>query len=247
MKNITKAGVLNLDLFVPSKKEQTKIATFLSAIDTKIDELALKHELLVEYKKGMMQQLFSQKLRFKADDGSDFEDWKDVLVEDIFTVTRGKVLSASKTKPEPTPEYRYPVFSSQTKNKGLMGFFPNYLFEDAITWTTDGAHAGDVNFRNGRFYCTNVCGVLLSDEGYSNMCIAGILDSVARKYVSYVGNPKLMNNVMAKIPICIPSSVEEQTKIANLLTAIDQKIDNVAEQIDQAKTWKKGLLQQMFV
>ena len=128
-----------------------------------------------------------------------------------------------------------------------MGFFSNYLFEDAITWTTDGAHAGDVNFRSGQFYCTNVCGVLLSDKGYSNMCIAGILDSIAHKYVSYVGNPKLMNNVMAKIPICIPSNIEEQTKIANFLTAIDQKINNVAEQIDHAKTWKKGLLQQMLV
>jgi type I restriction enzyme S subunit len=247
MKNITKPGVLSINLFVPSKKEQTKIASFLSSVDNKIAQLTQEHELLTQYKKGMMQQLFSQRMRFKADDGSDFEDWNEVQVADIFTVTRGKVLATSKTEPESGLEYKYPVFSSQTKKNGLMGFYPDYLFEDAITWTTDGANAGDVNFRKGKFYCTNVCGVLISDKGYANACIAAILDSISRKYVSYVGNPKLMNNIMAKIPIYIPSNVEEQTKIANFLSAIEQKIDNVAAQIDQAQVWKKGLLQQMFV
>ena len=69
-------AIRSIDFDLPTKEEQTKIATFLSAVDTKIDELIQKHELLVEYKKGMMQQLFSQKVRFKADGGSDFKDWK---------------------------------------------------------------------------------------------------------------------------------------------------------------------------
>ena len=128
-----------------------------------------------------------------------------------------------------------------------MGFYKEYLFEDAITWTTDGANAGEVNFRKGKFYCTNVCGVLKSEKGYANYCIAEILNRVTRKYVSYVGNPKLMNNVMSEIPITIPRDIEEQTKIANFLSTIDQKIEVVAQQIEQAKQWKKGLLQQMFV
>ncbi len=240
-------AIQGMSIFLPANPEQTKIASFLSAVDEKITQLTQKHELLSQYKQGMMQKLFSQQIRFKADDGSEFGEWESILVKDIFDVTRGQVLAVSNTAAVADTDYKYPVFSSQTKQKGLMGFYKEYLFEDALTWTTDGANAGDVNFRKGKFYCTNVCGVLLSKKGYANLCIAEILNRVTRKYVSYVGNPKLMNNVMSEIPIIIPRDIEEQTKIANFLTAIDQKIEGVAQQIEQAKQWKKGLLQQMFV
>ena len=243
-----KGSVLHqIPLIVPSKQEQTKIASFLSAVDEKISQLTQKHALLSQYKQGMMQKLFSQQIRFKADDGSEFGEWENISVKEIFDVTRGQVLAVSNTVSVADADYKYPVFSSQTKQKGLMGFYKKYLFEDALTWTTDGANAGDVNFRKGKFYCTNVCGVLLSKKGYANLCIAEILNKVTHKYVSYVGNPKLMNNVMSEIPITIPINLEEQTKIANFLSAIDQKIEVVAQQIEQAKQWKKGLLQQMFV
>ena len=240
-------AIQGMSIFLPANPEQTKIASFLSAVDEKITQLTQKHELLSQYKQGMMQKLFSQQIRFKADDGSEFGEWESILVKDIFDVTIGQVLAVSNTAAVADTDYKYPVFSSQTKQKGLMGFYKEYLFEDALTWTTDGANAGDVNFRKGKFYCTNVCGVLLSKKGYANLCIAEILNRVTRKYVSYVGNPKLMNNVMSEIPIIIPRDIEEQTKIANFLTAIDQKIEGVAQQIEQAKQWKKGLLQQMFV
>ena len=239
--------IRSFELTIPSKPEQTQIASFLSVVDEKISQLTQKLELLSQYKQGMMQKLFSQQIRFKADDGSEFGEWENILVKEIFDVTRGQVLAVSNTASVANTDYKYPVFSSQTKQKGLMGFYKKYLFEDALTWTTDGANAGDVNFRKGKFYCTNVCGVLLSKKGYANLCIAEILNKVTHKYVSYVGNPKLMNNVMSEIPITIPSNLEEQTKIANFLSSIDQKIEVVAQQIEQAKQWKKGLLQNMFI
>ena len=240
-------SIRSFELTIPSKPEQTQIASFLSVVDEKISQLTQKLELLSQYKQGMMQKLFSQQIRFKADDGSEFGEWENILVKEIFDVTRGQVLAVSNTVSVADTDYKYPVFSSQTKQKGLMGFYKKYLFEDALTWTTDGANAGDVNFRKGKFYCTNVCGVLLSQKGYANLCIAEILNKVTHKYVSYVGNPKLMNNVMSEIPITIPSNLEEQTKIANFLSSIDQKIEVVAQQIEQAKQWKKGLLQNMFI
>ena len=240
-------SIRSFELTIPSKPEQTQIASFLSVVDEKISQLTQKLELLSQYKQGMMQKLFSQQIRFKADDGSEFGEWENILVKEIFDVTRGQVLAVSNTVSVADTDYKYPVFSSQTKQKGLMGFYKKYLFEDALTWTTDGANAGDVNFRKGKFYCTNVCGVLLSKKGYANLCIAEILNKVTHKYVSYVGNPKLMNNVMSEIPITIPSNLEEQTKIANFLSSIDQKIEVVAQQIEQAKQWKKGLLQNLFI
>src|SRR5690554_4013093 len=84
------------------------------------------------------------------------EDWELHLVKDLFKVTRGYVLPATATSPIKSNEYIYPVYSSQTQNNGLMGYYNDYLFENAITWTTDGANAGTVRYRAEKFYSTNV-------------------------------------------------------------------------------------------
>ena len=156
---------------------------------------------------------------------SDFTNtWEQRKVKDIFKVTRGYVLPATITSDNQTDDMPYPVYSSQTKDNGLMGFYKDYLYEDAITWTTDGANAGTVNYRAGKFYCTNVCGVLLTNEMIANQMISEALNNVAKGYVSYVGNPKLMNNVMAEIEILLPKQVEEQQKISELFTQLDHLI-----------------------
>jgi len=173
------------------------------------------------------------------------EGWEIKEVGDIFQVTRGFVLSMTLVKELPTAEYLYPVFSSQTKNNGLAGYFNEYLYEDAITWTTDGANAGDVNYRDGKFYCTNVCGVLLNEEGFANLCIAELINSVSKKHVSYVGNPKLMNGVMSKIQIPVPS-IPEQQKIASCLSSLDELITAHSDKLEALKDHKKGLMQNLF-
>ena len=145
-------------------------------------------------------------------------------MSDIFKVTRGYVLPATETDQEMSDKKPYPVYSSQTKNGGLMGYYNEYLYQDSITWTTDGANAGTVSYRSGKFYCTNVCGVLLSDEGFANKMVAEALNSIAWKHVSRVGNPKLMNNVMAEIEIYIPTQIEEQIKIADFIDNLDNLI-----------------------
>ena len=150
--------------------------------------------------------------------------WEQRKVQDIYKITRGYVLAAPETDENSSDDMPYPVYSSQTKNNGLMGYYKDYLYEDAITWTTDGANAGTVNYRAGKFYCTNVCGVLLSDEGYANKCAAEALNNVAWKWVSHVGNPKLMNNVMGEIPISLPRSIEEQDQISKFFEEIDNLI-----------------------
>ena len=85
------------------------------------------------------------------------EAWEQRKVKDLFKVTRGNVLAATITSEKKTEDAPYPVYSSQTKQNGLMGYYKEFLYEDAITWTTDGANAGTVNYRAGKFYCTNVC------------------------------------------------------------------------------------------
>ena len=174
------------------------------------------------------------------------EDWEQRKVNDLFNITRGQVLATSLTTPEKTSENIYPVYSSQTKNNGLMGYYSEYLFEDAITWTTDGANAGTVNFRPGRFYSTNVNGVLINENGYACYAVSEIINKVAYKYVSKVGNPKLMNNVMAEIDIMITSDIDELGKISALIESYNQYITLHQRKLDNLKLKKKALLQKLF-
>jgi type I restriction enzyme S subunit len=248
VRHVYSKDLSKLKYLTPSNaEEQQKIAMFLMTMDDKISALGSKVDLLKTYKKGVMQELFTQRIRFKNEKGQDYPAWKVYLVRDIFTITRGNVLAAPLTRQTMDSKYQYPVYSSQTKDDGLMGFYDKYLYENAITWTTDGANAGEVKYRDGKFYCTNVCGVLLSNDGFANSLVAEAIHRVAKKYVSYVGNPKLMNNVMAIIKINLPQSVDEQQKIANFLTSIDDKIQLTKKELEQAKVFKKALLQQMFV
>ena len=162
-------------------------------------------------------------------------------IKDIFRVTRGSVLAADKVLLSKIDGYEYPVYSSQTKADGLLGYYNTYLYENAITWTTDGANAGTVHYRAGKFYCTNVCGVLLNKDGYANRCTAAILGSISKKYVSYVGNPKLMNNIMSEIPIIIPA-LEEQHKIDSFIAVLDKRIKAQQMMITSLKKYKRGAI-----
>ena len=182
------------------------------------------------------------KIRFKGYE----EDWEQRKVSEMFKVTRGYVLPATDTSQEMTDEMPYPVYSSQTKDNGLMGYYNDYLYEDAITWTTDGANAGTVNFRAGKFYCTNVCGVLLSDKIEASKVIAEALNNVAKRYVSYVGNPKLMNNVMADIQIAVPISKRERDQISSYFSYLDHLITLHQRKCEETKKLKKYMLQKMF-
>ena len=212
-----------MPLRLPLLEEQKKIGVFFKQIDSLITLHQRKLEHLQEQKKGLLQKMFPKngetvpEVRFPG-----FTDaWEQRKISDIFTITRGQVLATTDTSEIRTKEMCFPVYSSQTKNDGLMGYYNKYLFDTAITWTTDGANAGTVNYRKGKFYSTNVNGVLLSNEGYVSKAVAEILNTVAWRYVSRVGNPKLMNNVMAGIVISIPSSFKEQDKISELLTDFD--------------------------
>jgi type I restriction enzyme S subunit len=247
--NISREAFFGVEIAAPKLVEQQKIADCLGSLDELIDAQARKVDALRTHKNGLIQQLFFLKdkaqprLRFPEFRGA--KEWQVKAIGEVFRVTRGAVLSMSLVKDEPSSEAAYPVYSSQTGNGGIAGYFSKYLYEDAITWTTDGANAGDVNFRSGRFYCTNVCGVLLNNDGYANPFIAALLNTVTRNHVSYVGNPKLMNGVMAKIEIPFPE-LEEQERIAHCLTSLDDLVSAASQELDTLKAHKRGLMQQLF-
>ena len=240
----------NMELMMPKiMLEQQQIGEYFQSLDHLITLHQRKCEETKKLKKYMLQKMFPKngesvpEIRFAG-----FTDaWEQRKVSEMFMVTRGYVLPATDTSEELSDEMPYPVYSSQTKDNGLMGYYSDYLYEDAITWTTDGANAGTVNFRDGKFYCTNVCGVLLSDKVEASKAVAEVLNNVAKRYVSYVGNPKLMNNVMADIQITIPTSREERARISSYFSTLDHLITLHQRKCDELKNMKQYMLQNMFV
>lgn len=137
-------------------------------------------------------------------------------VENICEISRGKVISKDFIK----ENYgEYPVYSSQTENNGVLGWISTFDYDgEYLTWTTDGANAGTVFYRKGRFNITNVCGLLKPKNSEINIrYLYFALKLVAKKYVVQgMGNPKLMSNVMGKIKIPVPP-LDVQKRIVNVL------------------------------
>ena len=237
----------------PERREQTKIASFLSAVDEKISQLTQKHQLLSQYKQGMMQKLFSQQLRFKADDGSEFREWEEKELKDI-----AEINPKSKKLPE---SFIYIDLESVEKGKLLLQ--KNIELQDAPSRAQRLLAKGDVLFQMVRPYQQNNYYFNLSGEYVASTGYAQIRTKLDSKFIYYAlhektfldevmnrctgtSYPAINSSDLSSIEILIPC-LEEQTKIANFLSSIDQKIEVVAQQIEQAKQWKKGLLQNMFI
>ncbi|WP_432480901.1 restriction endonuclease subunit S [Moraxella sp. ZY200743] len=153
-------------------------------------------------------------------------EWK--TLGEIAELKRGRVMSKEYLADN---KGNYPVYSSQTANNGEIGKINTFDFEgEFVTWTTDGANAGTVFYRNGKFSITNVCGLIILNNNnqlnykfiYHWLCIE------AKKYVySGMGNPKLMSNQMEKVKIPIPP-LEIQQKIVQILdafTALESELE----------------------
>ncbi len=141
-------------------------------------------------------------------------------IGEICEISRGKVISKDYIRDNPGC---YPVFSSQTEDEGVLGLISDYAYDgEYLTWTTDGANAGTIFYRNGKFSITNVCGLLkLINVDVNIRYLYFILSMTADKYVSRgMGNPKLMSNVMARIRIPVPP-IREQARIVSILDCFD--------------------------
>lgn len=239
--NIGQDSLNKVSVFLPLKEEQTKIASFFSAVDEKISQLNQKHQLLSQYKQGMMQKLFSQQIRFKADDGSAFGEWEETELGKHCQIKTGK-LDANAMRPN--GEFRFYTCAKE------FYLIDEYAFDtEALLISGNGANVGYIHYYKGKFNAYQRTYVL--DQWQQNIIfIQYFLEQFLKERIygeKKEGNtPYIVLSTLSEMPLLLPC-LEEQTKIAKFLSAIDQKIEVVAQQIEQAKQWKKALLQQMFV
>lgn len=226
-----------MEIYYPTIKEQDKVARTLELLDKKIELQTKKIEDLKLFKKGL---IYNEKRNNNS--------WNEYKISDIMNITRGIVIPKTEISECINNEFKYPVYSSQTSNNGILGYDSKYDFNGKfLTWTTDGANAGKVFYREGKFRCTNVCGILYNkDNRYVSELTAELLNIETPKYVSYVGNPKLMNNVMSNIIIKLPDPSRDYF-FSSILKIINKKLTIEEEKLDKLFEFKKGLMQNMFV
>ncbi|MCU9937474.1 restriction endonuclease subunit S [Mycoplasmopsis felis] len=129
----------------------------------------------------------------------------------------------------------------------FWGFYNNFLFKNSITWTTDGANAGTVLYRDGLFYATNVCGVMLQKTSIKpSSYFAHEINVKVKKHVIKAGNPKLMINVLHEVLINFSKNKLEQEKISILIENINNLITHEEIKLNKLKQLKQTLLQKMF-
>ena len=247
-----------LKLPYSSISEQQKIAAFLTAVDTKIEQLSKKKELLGEYKKGLMQKIFSQAIRFKADDGSDFPDWEEKRLEDVAEIVGGGTPPTAVEKYwngniqwfTPTEiKSKYIVNSKRTITQVGLDTSSAKLLPKGTLLFSSRATVGEVGIAVQE--CTTNQGFqsfIVNKNNDSEFLYNWIIKN-KKEFIRRASGSTFLEigkSEIKKIKLHIPA-LPEQTKIANFLSSVDNKIEQVGKQLDESKQFKKALLQQMFV
>jgi type I restriction enzyme S subunit len=248
-------------LNIPSLPEQQKIASFLSAVDEKIQQLTRKKELLEQYKKGVMQQLFSGKLRFKDENRKEYPEWEEKSLGEVAVFFKGKGISKIDIEEEGLiPCIRYgELYTYYKEIISLIKSSTNLNSKDLFFSKQNDViipASGETQIDIATASCVMVENIALGGD------INIIRSSLNGIYLSYYLNNSKRNEIanlaqgssvmhlyssqLKTLKLYIPSILEQQ-KIANFLSSIDAKIESTSQQITQTQTFKKGLLHKMFV
>jgi len=251
---INNAYVLHDRIFVPTIPEQTRIASFFTALENKITQLKQKKSLLEQYKKGVMQKIFSQELRFKDENAKEFPKWEkkklgkvtdinpkseklpDTFVYiDLESVVQGRLTKEDRINKLVAPSRAQRLL---IKNDILFQMVRpyqknNYFFDrDEKDFVASTGYAQIRTSENSEFLFQ-----FLHEETFVRKVI---------EKCTGTGYPAINSTDLSNIVISIPSE-KEQNKIASFLATIDDKINQTENQLQQTQLYQKGLLQNMFI
>lgn len=239
--NVSQSVLSEAKIITTTLAEQEKIAEFLSNIDSLIENQEKKIENMQETKRGLIQKIFSQELRFKDEKGEGYPEWIEERLENVGRIYQPKTISISKLK---GGDYR--VFGAN----GYVGYHNEFNHEnEQVSISCRGENSGSVNYTEAKTWITgNSMVINLDDDNSINkLFLYYMLKSQdLRSLVTGSGQPQITRDNLYTHEIKI-ASLDEQKKIADFLLTIDEKIEVEKEILATLKEIKKGLLQQMFV
>ena len=253
----------NSIFFIPQKQEQEKIASFLTSVDTKIEQLTKKEELLQQYKKGVMQKIFNQEIRFKDDDGSEFCEWEEKKLGNICKLQGGFAFKSEQFRKSGIPIIRISNISNinnyiDRENIVYYDAIPNdrnfSITNGDLIVAMSGATTGKASIYNlnEKAYLNQRVGLFRAnkDKLYYGYLVQFVFSKLFYRQLDTVlvagAQPNISSKDIEDFKFNLPC-LKEQIKIANFLSSIDSKIEQVQQHLNSTKEFKKALLQQMFV
>lgn len=261
--NVSTSDFFDINIMSPSLPEQRKIADLLSAVDAVIAAQQTEVDAWEQRKKGVMQKLFSQEVRFRADDGSDFPDWEEKTLGDLGEFIKGAPLSKADIAPEGNPmilygelyttygEVAYEI--ARSTNRNVDDKYRSKIGDVLIP--TSGETPEEISTAT----CVMKEGVILAGDLYiyrtvdeiDGRIMSYLLNHQANKAISCIAQGKSVVHVQAKelrnVTVVFPLEMGEQRKIADCLSSMDEVIRKAKDELAKWQELKKGLLQQMFV
>ena len=238
--------VKNLKLSIPTLPEQQKIADFLGSVDEWLGNLREQKEKLESYKKGLMQKIFSQEIRFKADNGKDFPEWEEKRLGEVLDYEQPTKYIVNNT--EYDDDHKTPVltagksfilgYTNEVENIFNASNQPVIIFDDFTTAK---------QFVDFPFKVKSSAMKILKNKDNKiadNRFVYGVMQRT--RFALGEEHKRFWISEYSKIKIGLPSLAEQQ-KIADFLTSIDNLINLKQQQIAQAEGWKKGLMQGLFM
>lgn len=230
-----------IEMHLPSLEEQKKIAALLVSIDNMIDKQKEMISAWEERKKGVMQKLFSQEVRFKADDGSEFPDWEEKKLGECCSIKTGK-LDASAAKENGT----YKFFTCAREDS----LIDTYSFEGIAILIAGNGDVGHTKIYDGKFDAyqrTYVLQHFTENPYYLKTVIDMYLPRRIASELQKGAMPYIKLRTLADLIVPYPINKDEQQKIADCLSSLDEVIEKQKAALAAWEELKKGLLQQMFV
>lgn len=259
IKGFTTKDIKSAKFSIPTKpEEQTKIANFLTTVDKRINLLQKKKAELEQYKKGVMQKLFSQSIRFKDDNGNDFPEWEEKKLGEVCEIIGGGTPDTTKKEYwngeinwfTPTEIKQKYIKSSLRKisQLGIQKSSARLLSKGTLLFTSR-ATIGDVGISQEE--CTTNQGFqsFVPNNNYVTEFLYYWLKINKTAFIKKSSGStfiEISKSEIQKMSINFPCK-EEQQKIATFLSALDKKIEKTGQQIAASQQWKQGLLQKMFV
>ena len=216
---------------LPIQEEIVKILYGFTRLEAEL-------EAELEVRKKQYEYYCDKLLSFEGMNMSQPGEIRLMAVSELCDISRGRVMSKKFLSDNPG---NYPVYSSQTANDGVLGRISTFDYDgEYLTWTTDGANAGSVFHRKGKFSITNVCGLLRVKHA---MVLPRYLFYILKKTApsavnSGMGNPKLMSNMMGMIKIPVPA-IKEQERIVSILDKFDALVNDFTIGLPAALTARR--------
>ena len=238
---INSSDLSKIIIYKPSLEEQQKIGDFFMLLDKRIEQQEQKIALLKDYKKAMMQKIFSQKIRFKDENGNNYPDWEEKKLGEVCNITTGKLDANAMS---PGGKYRFYTCAKEFYNIDYFAFDT-----EALLISGNGANVGYIHYYNGKFNAYQRTYVL-DNFSQNTLFIKYFLDEFLYKRINSEkkdGNtPYIVIGVLLEMKLLFPI-LSEQEKISILLFKIDNNIEKQEIILEKLKSKKKSLLYNMFM